>query len=103
MRSDEREDAGRNDRKVAREERPGAQAQRGNVAVAAERQKCFASDPVDQGEAGEGEHQIGDADAHRLEQGGLRAQTGQGEDPRREIQYRIDSGELVEKRKQKGQ
>ena len=58
---------------------------------------------VDQPEPDEGENQIGDPDADRLEQGSLAFQTRQFKNAWSEIEHRIDTGELVEKRNEHGQ
>ena len=88
---------------MLREERPGDQPERSDVAERADVEKRAAAQPVDQPEPDEGEDQIGDADADRLQQRGLRAQPGQFEDARREIENRIDAGELVEERDEDGE
>ena len=47
--------------------------------------------PVNEPETDKSENQIRDADADRLQQRGLRAQSGKFKDARREIENRIDA------------
>ena len=84
--------------KCSREKRPRAQPERGDVAERADVEQRAPAQPVDQPEADEGEDEIRDADADGLQQRGLCAEAGQLEDARREVEDRVDAGELVEER-----
>src|SRR5208337_2034360 len=96
MRCDERENTNRHDRKTLGKEGPRHQAKRSDVAERADNQERSSAKPVNQPKADEGKDQIGDADADRLQQCGVRTQTSQFKYPRREIENRIDAGKLVE-------
>src|SRR5438445_4591234 len=98
VRRDESKNAGGHDRVVMREERPGAESQRRDISVGANRQQRAAPEAVDQPEADEGEDEIGDADADGLEQRRARAESSHLEYARGEVENRVNSGHLIEKR-----
>jgi hypothetical protein len=74
---DEGEDAHRHDQVVPREESPGGQTQRGDVAERADIEKSAAAEPVNEPEADKRKNQIGQADADGLQQCCLGRQTGE--------------------------
>src|ERR1041385_5972277 len=103
VRRDKGEDAGRHDGDVAGIEGPRAEAERRDVAERADEQQRAPAEPVDEPEADEGEDEVRDADADRLQQRRLLAETGEAEYARREVEDRVDAGELVEERDEEGE
>jgi hypothetical protein len=93
---DEGKDARRNDGVVSREEGPRGEAERRDVAQRSDEQQRAPPDSVDQPEADEREDEVGEPDADRLQERRLGTQSGHLEDARREVEDRVDSGELVE-------
>src|SRR5258708_28569623 len=84
-------------------ERPGNQAERRDIAERSDIEQCAAAQPVNQPESDERKNEIGNADADRLQQRGFCAEASQFKYARREVQNRIDAGELVEERNQDGE
>ena len=103
MGGDEGEDAGRHDRKIAGRKCPRTQPQRNDVAQRSDHQQRPPAEPIDEPQAHEREHEVRDADADRLQKRRLLAHAGQFEDPRREVEDRVDSRELIEERDQECQ
>ena len=96
VRGDERKDAPRHNGVVLREKRPCCQPQRRDIAKRADVEQRAPAEPVNQPEAHEGEDQVGDANADGLEQCGFLAQAAHLENARREVEHRVDTGELIE-------
>ena len=88
---------------MLREKSPGHQAERSDVTERTNEKKRAPAQPVNQPQADKSKDQIGHADADGLQQRGLRTQTSQLKNARREIKNRIDAGKLVEKRDEDGQ
>ena len=103
MGSDEGKDADRDNGVVMREKRPRRHTQGGDVPERTDIEERAATHPVNQPESHECEDQIGDADADGLEKCRLLAEPCHLEDTRSEVEHRIDAGELVEERDEKGQ
>src|SRR5271157_4443615 len=70
VRGDEGKNANRHDSKMLSKEGPGHQAERGNIAERANKQKRAPSQSVNQPESDKGKNKIGSADADRLQQRG---------------------------------
>src|SRR5438876_4501674 len=102
VRGDKGENTNRHDREMLSKESPGNQTERSDVAERSNKKKRAATQPVNEPEADKSEHEISDADADGLEQRRFRSQPGKFKYARREIENRIDAGELVEKRNQDG-
>ena len=68
VRCDKGEDASRHDFEMSREERPCAESERGDIAEGADRQQLLAAEAVNQPETDEGEDEVGDSNADRLQQ-----------------------------------
>ena len=100
---DEGEDADRHQRKMIGKKGPGDQAERNDVTERANIKQRAPAQPVNQPESDKSENQIGDADADGLQQRGFCAEAGQFKDAGREVQNRIDAGELVEEGDQDGE
>ena len=98
----EHEYTGRHDTEMRGEKRPRHQAQRNDVPKGAYEQQSAAAELVDEPQTQERKYEVGQADTHRLQQGGLFGQSGHLENARREIQHRIDAGQLIEQRDQHG-
>src|SRR5690348_17477638 len=82
------------------EECPRAQTEGCDVAERSDREQSSAAQSIDQPQSDESENEIGDADSDRLQQCCLGAESGHLEYARREIEDRVDSGELIEERDQ---
>src|ERR1700676_4946091 len=96
VRGDEGEDTNRHDAVMLRKKSPGNQTERADVSERADNEKRAATQPVNEPKANKREDEIGQADANGLQQRGFRAQPGKFKYARREIENRIDAGELVE-------
>src|ERR1700683_393047 len=84
-------------------EGPCHKSKRGDVAERANIKKRTPAQAVDQPESDKCENEIGKANANRLQQGGLRAETGKFKDARGEVQNRIDARHLIEECNQNGE
>ena len=102
VRGDKGENTNRHDREMLSKESPGNQTERSDVAERSNKKKRATTQPVNEPEADKSEYEISDADADGLEQRCFRSQAGKFKYARREIENRIDAGELVEKRNQDG-
>src|SRR5215469_10581100 len=86
-----------------RKECPGYQPQRSDIAERTDVKKGPSSQPIDHPKSYKCEHQIGDADSDRLQQGCFRCQSRPFKDPRGKIENGIDPGHLIKECNQNGQ